>query len=108
MDNLENHFDNFTSNLTTSEIDEIKDVYVINGDRIRNMSHKVGALNAYTMHDYSKKELRDGVIKLTEKYKKIILFCPEEFGYEYESVKLFVELCLECGVKLFIYSFNSL
>jgi hypothetical protein len=106
MNNLENHFDIFIPNLNISEIDTLKDVYVVHGDRIRNISHRIGTLNAYTMDEYSKKELANGVAELTQTYKKIVLFCPEEFGYEYESISYFVELCLQYNVKLFIYSFN--
>ena len=106
MNTFENYFDNFISNLGVIDTDTLKDVYVLNGDRIRNMSHRIGTPNAYLMDDYSKNELKDKVKELTNEYKKIVLFCPEELGYEYKSIEYFIELCLEHNVKLFIYSFN--
>jgi hypothetical protein len=106
MNVFENHFDNFILNLGIQEVDTVNDIYVVHGDRIRNMSHKVGEPNQYKMDNTEKQELQNDVIELTQQHKKIVLFCPEEFGYEYESIEYFVELCLQSGVKLFIYSFN--
>lgn len=106
MNTFENHFDNFIQNLSIPEIGVYNDIYALNGDRIRHMSTRLGNPDAYSLHPYSKTLLEDGVREVIERYKKIILFCPEEFGYEYKSIELFVELCLQYNVKLFIYSFN--
>lgn len=105
-DRFENNFDTFVHNLGLNEIENINDVYVVNCDRIRNMSIRVGNPDAYTLHPYSKSVLEENVKELSDRYKKIILFSPEEFGYEYESVSHFVNLCIQYDIKLFIYSFN--
>lgn len=106
MDIFENHFDIFVHNLGLTELENYKDIYVVNCDRIRNISFRLGNEKVGQIPSHGELLIENGFKEIISEYKKIILFSPEEFSYDYESVSYFINLCMEHDIKLFIYSFN--
>ena len=95
-----------SNNIQLNQLLTHDDLYVIDGYMIRNMSFRIDDRTPYKVSIDRKTIIRDNLKKITDTYKKIIYFESEELGYDYESVSYFIDLCMEYGVKLFIYSFN--
>jgi hypothetical protein len=85
---------------------ELKDVYVVNFLHLSCLSPKFGDDITF-LDNHTKENITEFLGTLRDNYNKLLLFCPEEFNYNFGSVKYFIDLSLELEFKLFIQSFNS-
>jgi len=102
MDFIKNDINSFVDNFDLYELKDVKNIFVL----------KTNSFIFYQL----KFELEKYFENVISKYKKIIIFCPEEFQYniivknekgeEYNSISYFIYLCMQNNIQLFIYSFN--
>lgn len=85
---------------------QLKDVYVINFLHLSCLSPKFGDDITF-LDNHTKENIKEFLNNLKTNYSDLLLFCPEEFNYNFGSVKYFINTSLEFGFKLFIQSFNS-
>jgi hypothetical protein len=85
---------------------ESHNVYVINFLHLSCLSPKFGDDITF-LDNYTKQNITQFLNELKYNYSNLVLFCAEEFNYNFGSVKHFIDTALELGFKLFIQSFNS-
>jgi hypothetical protein len=96
----------FSNNTQIKELLNEDEIYIIDGNLIKQFSYRIDDETPYKVSINNKTIIRDNLKKITDTYKKIMYFESEELAYDYESVSYFFDLCMEYGVKLFVYSFN--